>query len=182
MRIHARTSFALLALALVLAIAVCPRAAAAQTQIVAGHKGAVGLGLLGAEIGLVVPALAGLDQAWALAVFPVVGAVGGAVGGHYLTDAPNRRVGAVVLLSLGVAMVIPAALITRAALAFDPDEDRVDPLERAARAGPGLLRLADGALFLAAPGITYVPPTPLAIAPFEDAPAELQVPLLSGVF
>ncbi|MBC7173576.1 MAG: hypothetical protein H5U40_14140, partial [Polyangiaceae bacterium] len=72
------------------------RAAEAVTQVEAGHKGLVGMGLLGAEIGLSVPALAGLDATWALIVFPIVGAAGGAISGHYAFDRPNHTVGSVV--------------------------------------------------------------------------------------
>jgi hypothetical protein len=125
-------------------------AAEDAAQVRAGHKALVGMGLLGAEIGLVVPALAGLDEPWALIVFPIVGAGAGAVGGHFAFDRPNRRIGAVAMLSLGLALVVPTIVIAKAALAFDRDEDGVEVISQA---GPGLLRFTRGHAFFAMPGV-----------------------------
>ncbi len=163
-------------------------AAEGATQVEAGHKGLFGVGLLGAEIGLAVPALAGLDQTWALIVFPVVGAAGGAVGGHYAFDRPNRRVGAVAMLSLGIAMIVPTIVITKAALAFDPDEDDVEVVSQA---GPGLVRFARGRLFLAAPGVDVrfrgsmmASADAPALGPMQgpSARTEVHLALVSGAF
>ncbi len=108
------------------------------------------MGLLGAEVGLAVPAIAGLDATWALIVFPAVGAAGGAIGGHYAFDRSNRRIGAVAMLSLGIAMIVPTIVITKSALAFDPDEEGVEVV---AEAGPGMVRFARGRVFFAFPGV-----------------------------
>jgi hypothetical protein len=172
-----------------------PAASAAEgpARISAGHKGLVGLGLIGAELGLTVPALCGLDDVWALVVFPVVGATGGALAGHYALDRPNHRVAAVSMLSVGLALVVPAILITRVALSFDPDEDGVEVVGSsrarralaAMRAGPGLLRFGGGQLFVAMPsvdvlpaGSTFAPTDPFAVR----LRTEVHVALLSGAF
>ncbi|HEX2678019.1 MAG TPA: hypothetical protein VHM19_15300, partial [Polyangiales bacterium] len=46
-------------------------------------KGTLGVGLIGAELGMVLPALAGMDDTWAFIVFPVIGAAGGAAAGYF---------------------------------------------------------------------------------------------------
>ena len=74
----------MLALAATIAVA-APEAAEAQAgggggmmfeQVEATPKGTIGLGLIGAELGFVLPAAVGLDQTWAFVVFPL--ALGGA--------------------------------------------------------------------------------------------------------
>ncbi|HTU61399.1 MAG TPA: hypothetical protein VMF89_23250, partial [Polyangiales bacterium] len=47
---------------------------AQDKQVEADFKGAVGLGLVGAELGAVIPALVGVEATWAYIVFPAVGA------------------------------------------------------------------------------------------------------------
>ena len=46
----------------------------ATTPVRADFKGMIGLGLIGGELGLVIPAVAGLNETWSMIVFPVVGA------------------------------------------------------------------------------------------------------------
>jgi len=99
--------------------------ASAQTaahQVGPSPKGTIGLGLVGAELGLVIPAAAGLDDTWALIVFPVVGGVGGALAGHYLLDDGNRTF-AIGALALGVALIVPSIVITLSATAYNPDDE-----------------------------------------------------------
>jgi hypothetical protein len=183
------------ALAVSTQILIAPTASAAEgpARISAGHKGMVGLGLVGAELGLTIPALCGLDDVWALVVFPVIGAAGGAIGGHYALDRPNHRVAAVAMLSVGLALVVPAILITRVALSFDPHEEGVEVVGSArarralaaARAGPGLLRFGGGQLFVAVPSVDVLPagPTFSPADPFAmRLRTEVHVALLSGAF
>lgn len=164
--------------------------ASAQTmeapQVEAGPKGLIGLGLIGAEVGMVVPALAGLDDTWAFLVFPALGAAGGAVAGHFLIDQNNNEDLAIGMLVTGVALVVPSLVLTLVSTAYDPDdevsegpdfgdefdgdtevdveeeaarrlENRRVALDRRQRAGTGLLRLSDGAATLALPGISVMP-------------------------
>ena len=76
---------AALSIAVTAVTAVTPTHAHAQTmtprQQRSGYKGMFSLGIFGAELGLVIPAAAGLDDWWALVVFPVIGATGGALAG-----------------------------------------------------------------------------------------------------
>ncbi len=97
-----------------------PRAAEAQDSTVvfedlrATPKGTIGLGLVGAELGLIIPSVSGLNKAWALAVFPIVGATGGALAGYFALDKPGRSKGSVAALVVGLAGVMPAILVTKA--------------------------------------------------------------------
>lgn len=109
----------------------------APVQVTATAKGIVGLGLIGAELGFVIPALAGLDQAWAFVVFPVIGAAGGAVAGYFaLEQGGGHPELAVASLALGMALVIPTMVITLSATAYDPDDDPSAVVEEPAAAGP----------------------------------------------
>lgn len=105
--------------------AFAPTGAAAQDgeQITSSPKGLIGLGLIGAELGLVIPAAAGLDDTWALVTFPLVGAVGGALAGHFLIDNNNKPKIGVAMLVTGLALVVPALVLTLSLTAYDPDDD-----------------------------------------------------------
>ncbi len=92
-------------------------------QVDASPKGLIGLGLIGAELGLVIPAAAGLDDTWALITFPAVGALGGALAGHFLIDNNNREKAAVAVLVGGLALVVPSVVLTLALTAYDPDDE-----------------------------------------------------------
>ncbi|MET0388268.1 MAG: hypothetical protein ABW321_20005 [Polyangiales bacterium] len=174
--------FPLVAIALCVGLACLGVAGSANAQdrrVEADFKGAVGLGLVGAELGAVIPALAGLDATWAYLVFPAVGAAGGALGGYFALDRTDKVELSVVALTAGMALVIPALIVTLSATAYDPgDTDttgRAKPpgrwqaagsrprpasdtrLRHPAADGSGLLRLNEGELAFAAPGIALVP-------------------------
>jgi hypothetical protein len=188
-----------------LGLAALPAASRAHAQgkpVAADFKGAVGLGLVGAELGAVVPALAGADAAWAYVVFPIVGAAGGAVAGYFAIDRPGHVELSVAALTVGMALVIPALVITLWATAYDPDSDAVDSGQArstghavnqrrantlsaraqkriaTASAGSGVVRLADGELRLATPGVALVP----SVQRGEMRLSGVSVSLLSGRF
>jgi hypothetical protein len=148
-------------------------------------KGAVGLGLIGAELGFVVPALAGARDAWVFIVFPVAGAAGGAAAGYFLLEKDKKDADlAVAALVTGMALVVPAMVVTIAATAYEPDEDELAArsLGRAAvAAGPGLVRLSERGLLLAPPGVAVVSADERLTA---EAPRgrSLRVSLFSGQF
>lgn len=104
-----------------------PTTAQAQTtefeQVEPGFKGVIGLGLVGAELGFIIPAVAGLDETWAFIVFPVVGATGGALAGYFALEQPGNTELSVASLAFGMAMVIPTMVITLAATAYDPEDE-----------------------------------------------------------
>ncbi len=168
-------------------------------------KGMVGLGLIGAELGFVVPALAGLHDTWAFITFPIVGAAGGALAGYFLLEKGegNPEV-AVAMLGVSMALVIPATVLTLSATSYDPEDEPTmmdeasrrsalarartrrlrDPQQMARAAGPGLLRYSPDGVFL---GVPAVGPG-LSQLPKDDQKAgltphpELRVAVLSGSF
>jgi len=153
-------------------------------QIEATPKGTIGLGLVGAEIGLVIPALAGLHETWAFVVFPLVGAAAGAVGGYFAIDNRDSENAAVAMLTTGLALLVPSLVLTLAMTAYDPqDEGELEEEDSALEeidegdepaaaepepeaevrrpaprvAGAGLLRYGPRGLQLGLPGVGVVP-------------------------
>ena len=192
------------AVAALVALAAVPRTAEAQLDpatldtVQATPKGTIGLGLVGAELGLIIPSVSGLNEAWALSVFPVVGAAGGALAGYFALDKPGRNKGSVAALVVGLAGVLPAILVTVKGVRQER-QDRWEPTpqidlrtekeQRAfetAEAGPGLLRRSRSGLRVAAPGVTFSRRAP------QDAETvrmgglrertEMRLSLASGVF
>jgi len=91
------------------------------SQVDSTPKAIIGVGLMGAELGLIIPALAGMRDLWPYIVFPLVGAVGGAVGGWAIEE--NTRSSpeiSVALLAVGIALVVPAIVGTLALTAYSP--------------------------------------------------------------
>jgi outer membrane protein OmpA-like peptidoglycan-associated protein len=78
------------------------------------YSGTIGLGLIGAELGFVIPAAAGLREPWSLTAFPIAGAAGGAVGGYFLLDKGARHPTAAfnVLVVAAMALIIPGLMLT----------------------------------------------------------------------
>ena len=161
------------ALAAVITLSAPPRAADAQVdptaynQIQATPKGTIGLGLAGAELGLIIPSAAGLNEVWSLTVFPVVGATGGALAGYFALDKPGREKGSVAALVVGLAGVLPAILVTVRGVRRErqdrweptpPIEIRSDKEKRVfetAEAGPGLLRKTRSGFAASMPGVSF---------------------------
>ncbi len=157
-------------LAVVLSLSASSRVAHAQAlpteTIRATPKATIGLGLVGAELGLIIPSAAGLTEPWALTVFPVVGAAGGALAGYFALDEPGREKGSVAALAVGLAGVLPAILVTVKGVrkerqeAYEPStiEMRSEKEKRAfelVEAGPGLLRRSRSGLRVAMPGVSF---------------------------
>jgi hypothetical protein len=184
-------------------LACSPARSFAQTTrdtVPADYKAAVGLGLVGAELGAVLPAVFGFEPWWGYLLFPVVGAAGGAVAGYFAIDKPGHVEASVATLTAGMALVIPALVITLSLTAYDAESDiddqaRATPkpgaqlaravraqqltaARRRARAGSGMVRLDGGELALAVPGIALTPTR--AAEPWRVTGAS--VSLLSGQF
>lgn len=97
-------------------------------------KGIIGLGLIGAELGLIIPALAGVrDEWWPYLVFPLIGAVGGGIGGWAVEQATGPRPNpspttrgepevSVTLLAVGMVLIVPTIVGTLALTAYSPPE------------------------------------------------------------
>ncbi|MEM6961949.1 MAG: hypothetical protein AAF355_10800 [Myxococcota bacterium] len=156
-----------------------------REEVEATPKGTIGLAMIGAEVGLAVPALAGLDQPWALTLFPILGGAGGALGGYYGIDNNDSEGAAVAVLAIGFALLVPTVIITIGAIAYDPDDERSDTSssspsgaqpgdpdyysklrrlqrervrrDRLARAGSGLVRFSEEGILLGPPGFEVQP-------------------------
>lgn len=89
----------------------------------AGVKGKVGLGLLGAELGIVVPAIFGAKPWWLYLITGAAGGAGGAVAGHFVIDQNNQVEASVAVLAVGVAAIIPSMIMMFSATAYDPDDE-----------------------------------------------------------
>ena len=133
-----------------------PQASAQErTPVEPDFKATVGLGLVGAELGFVLPAVAGLRDAWAYVVFPVVGAGGGSLAGYFLiekgTDSPELSVA---MLATGMGLIIPAMIITLSASAYDPEQDVA---ARSRSAPAALVRITEGGVDLGTPSLQVAP-------------------------
>lgn len=169
--------------------AIDPTAAQVQHPLSADFKGSIGGGLIGAELGFMLPALLGARDTWAFIVFPVVGAAAGTLAGYYgLERGDGHPEAAVAVLATGMALVIPATVVTLAASAYEPDTEV--PLSRASRtaraavaAGPGLLRWSEAGVLLAPPAVSVSAIPARGELQSAGARARLvRVPILSGVF
>jgi hypothetical protein len=104
-----------LAVAFLVAAAVFGQAQGASAQSTASGEhadgevaGIVGLGFLGADIGVVLPPLCNLhDQKWAWAVFPILGAGAGVGTGIAVTDKLDKAIN-ISFLAVGLGAFIPA--------------------------------------------------------------------------
>jgi hypothetical protein len=178
--IRARGRFVLLAFALVLLGG--PIRASAQlpvgTQVETPPKGTIGLALVGAELGLSLPAAFRVKNPWILSATGVVGATGGALAGYYLLDRRNTgatRALSISFISLGLAGFIPTTLLLVRASRYVPPSE--EPSEVAlADAGGGLLRYSRGRFGLGIPAVT------VSRAPHRRDVRETQLSLVSGRF
>lgn len=185
--------------------------AAPCTQVQSVPKGAIGLGMIGAEIGFVLPAVIGLHEAWAFIVFPLALGAGGAVGGYFAFDEPNSPEAGVAMLAAGIALIIPALVLTLALTTYDPGgEDEAEAPEegdyseefdeggqsppaeesagRRARerlvAGGGLIHVGTRDVSLGVPALTVRPSLSAREASLygDSQSAEVHVPVVSGAF
>lgn len=160
-----------------------------EAPLKADFKGAVGCGMLGAELGFVIPALAGAKGWWPYVVFPVLGAGGGAVGGYFALEKgdghPELAVGA---LTLGMALVVPAMVATIAATSYRPPEEiqgaNAKRMRALAQSGDGLVRWSGESLALAPPAITVAESQSArqALRTGTSRTSTMRVSLLSGRF
>jgi hypothetical protein len=142
--------------------------------------GTVGLGLLGAEVGLFLPPAFNLqDHWWAWVLFPAVGAAGGAVAGAFAFDpgSPEPAV-TVAILGAGMLLAVPA-IVGASALSSARRANQIDEAQNG-----GLLRFSKRGASLGAPSVT----TQAMFSPAEQARYALpqksstRLTLISGRF
>lgn len=135
-------------------------------------KGIVGGGLLGAEVVTITEALAGVRAGWAYGVGALVGAAGGATGGFFVEQASSDGRAPVYMLVGGLALIIPAVVLSLNATRYVPEEGAT---EDRAPIGPAPEPGAPGGSIVApppAPGPTAPPP----VAPPPPPPASAPPP------
>lgn len=143
-------------------------------------KGTIGLGLIGAELGLGIPAAFRVKNPFILTATGVVGAAGGALAGYYLIDrhdeSKTSRILAPTFLAVGIAGFIPMTILVVRASRYYPPRDEPGSKERAISAGGGLLRIDGGTLALAIPYIGF------QTSSFDYRSRETHIALVSGRF
>jgi hypothetical protein len=140
-----------------LATTALPRNAAAaenQEQLEGnGIKGAVGGGLLGAEVVMLVEAALEVKPAWAYIVGGLAGGAAGAVGGYYAETGTDSAKLGMYLLTAGMALAIPTTVAVLSSTAYKPPADYVEDR-------PPDEPVADPAQPVTEPAETPMPPTP----------------------
>ena len=101
------------------------RVSAQNVEVDAAWKGITGVGLIGAEVGFIVPALAGMDDTWPYIVFPAVGGIGGGLAGYFLVENNDQTELAIGSVALGMAMIIPTWVIVLSATTYDPEDEGI---------------------------------------------------------
>ena len=102
-----------------------------DTPVSGTGKGIVGGALLGEEVGLVTLSAAGAKQTWMYLTIPTALAIGGGIGGYFVerdktgTDAEAPMY----MLAAGMALIIPAVVITLSANAYSPGTEDSTPPE-----------------------------------------------------
>ncbi len=94
-----------------------------EGKVQAHFIGLTGGIIVGAEVVMAVEAALKVKKVWPYVVMPLFGAGAGGVGGYFLEK--NSPAGAVALLVVGVALVIPTAIFIKSARAYHPEDDAV---------------------------------------------------------
>lgn len=137
-------------------------------------KGIVGGALLGAEVVTIVESLAGVRQGWAYGVGAGLGAIGGGVGGYFVEQGSSDGRAPVYMLAGGLALIIPAVVLTLNATRYMPDETATED-KGAPDLPPADPGKAGGNAATPAPG-TAAPAAPAPSAPAPSAPAPAPAP------
>lgn len=163
-------------LASLLVVATLPGEAHADNNVKPDGKGTVGLGLIGLELGFVIPALAGAEGTWPYIVFPIVGGAGGAAAGYFGVEKSGSTAASVAMLGIGLAGLIPALVATLSLTSYQPEDEDSAP--------QALLRLNAGQLALGVP-LPSVSDSYTDEEKFQygvSSQMELSLALLSGAF
>lgn len=159
-------------------------APAAAEPVTATGKGITGGVLLGAELGMLPQAIAGVDKWWTYALGGGVGAVAGGVGGYFVESSLTSAEPALYMLAGGMALVIPTVVLTINATAYRPEAEDGEtvseegssdfsepPMEAPTEAAPGDSAAPVAPSPAPASGAPAATPPPEAPAPTGPAPA-----------
>ncbi len=144
------------------AFVLAPGSARADGPVSPTGKGIVGGTLLGGEVVTITMAAIGVERGWPYFVFGAVGAGGGAVGGYFVEKATKNGGGSaapeLVMLAGGMALVIPALVLSLNATAYKPpDSDRIEPVNNRPAKDPPAPGQPPG------PGARALPHIPMAL-------------------
>jgi hypothetical protein len=133
-----RITAAWVAVAFGAGVLAAPLRDARADNVSSSGKGITGGGLLGAEVVTIVESIIGVRAGWAYVVGALVGAGGGAAGGYAVEQGSTDGKAPTYMLAGGLALVIPAIVLTLNATRYQPEEgaaeDRV-PVGPAAEPG-----------------------------------------------
>lgn len=108
------------------AIAALPTEAHAEGPVSGTGKGIVGGALLGGEVVVITMGIIGVDDAWPYFVFGGLGAAAGGVGGFFVENADPPAEVPLYMLAGGMALVIPAVVVTLDATHYNPEDELAD--------------------------------------------------------
>lgn len=113
--------------------------AARADEVASSPKGLIGGALLGGEVVSIGESLIGFHSGWAYLIGDVVGAGGGAVGGYFIDKGSSNGVGSMVMFAGGLALFIPAVVLTLNATRYQGSENATEdkPPVNAPEANPG---------------------------------------------
>jgi hypothetical protein len=151
-----------------------PQRQARADEVSPDAKGIVGGALLGAEIVTMTESIAGARPGWAYAVGAIAGAGAGGVGGYFIEQASFSNDGRVptYMLAGGLALIIPAIVLTLNATRYLPEEGATE--DRVRPSGPAADPGAPGGGVVAPASTPGTPPKaapPPAAAPATPPPA-----------
>jgi hypothetical protein len=89
-------------------------------------KGITGGALLGGEVVTITEALAGVHPGWAYILGGGLGMVGGGVGGYFVEQSSPNGQADVYMLAGGLALVIPALVLTLNATRYRPSDNATE--------------------------------------------------------
>jgi hypothetical protein len=139
-------------------------------------KGITGGALLGAEVVTIVESIIGVRNGWAYIGGAAAGAIGGGIGGYFIEQGSSDGRVPVYMLAGGLALVIPAVVLTLNATRYMPDEtateDKGAPPADAPPADPGRA----GGSAVGPGGGASAPPPPVAPPPSTPAPTPAPPP------
>jgi hypothetical protein len=147
-----------------------PERSALADNVSPDGKGIVGGGLLGAELVTIVEGIADVRSGWAYGIGAIVGAGGGAVGGYFVEQQSSDGKVPTYLLAGGLALIIPAIVLTLNGTRYRPQEGATD--DNVPASGPVANPGAPGAIGPQAPAPPAAsPPTS------SSAPSDVMMPL-----
>jgi|SRR5580692_5208772 hypothetical protein len=142
--------------------------AAQADEVPPTGKGIAGGALLGAEVVTITESLFHARPGWAYALGGGLGAAGGGVGGYFVEQASSNGDVAVALLAGGMALIIPALVLSLNATRYQPSESATEdnPPPGLELANPG----TPGGSAVTGPGGSLAPPAPAAPPPAPAVP------------